>query len=72
MAESAIALFCCLDNFARMVLDWERHRLIPSDHQRIRAGIPLLGIDAVHHGVVPHLFLQDLQALLMRIMDKDS
>ena len=39
MEESTIALFCCLDDFARMVLDWERHRLIPSERQRIRTGI---------------------------------
>ena len=43
MEESTIALFCCLDAFARMVLDWERHKLIPSDHQRRRAGILSLG-----------------------------
>ena len=41
--EPTIALFCCLDGFARMFPDWERHRLIPSDCQRIRAGILSLG-----------------------------
>ena len=39
MEESTIALFCCLDDFARVLLDWERHKLIPSDRQRHRAGI---------------------------------
>ena len=43
MEESTIALFCCLDDFARMVLDWERHKLIPSDRQQLRAGILSLG-----------------------------
>ena len=39
MEESTIALFCCLHDFARMFSDWERHKLIPSDRQRRRAGI---------------------------------
>ena len=39
MEESTIALFCCLHDFARMFLDWERHKLIPSERQRRRAGI---------------------------------
>ena len=43
MEESTIALFCCLHDFARMFLDWERHKLIPSERQRCRAGILSLG-----------------------------
>ena len=45
-----------------MFQDWERHRLIPSDHQRILSLGEML---CVHHGVVPRLFLQDLQGLLV-------
>ena len=39
MEESTLALFCCLHDFARMFSDWERHKLIPSDRQRRRAGL---------------------------------
>ena len=39
MEESTIALFCCLHDFARMFSDWERHKLIPSNRQRRRAGL---------------------------------
>ena len=42
MEESTIALFCCLDDFARMFLDREHHKLIPSERQRRRAGILFL------------------------------
>ena len=34
MMASTIALFCCLDDFAKPVEEWERRQLLPSDRQR--------------------------------------
>ncbi len=43
MKGFTVALFCCLDDFAKIHNDWQQHHLIPSSSQRQRAGKLCLG-----------------------------
>ena len=38
MSINITALYCCLDDFCKVFEEWERHRLIPSEKKRGRAG----------------------------------
>ncbi|MBV9527641.1 IS982 family transposase [Sphingomonas sp.] len=38
MAVDITALYCCLDDFCKAFVDWEAHRLIPSEQMRQRPG----------------------------------
>jgi Transposase DDE domain len=38
MAIDITALYCCLDDFCKVLADWEAHRLIPSPMTRQRSG----------------------------------
>ena len=54
---------CCLDDFTQLFKDWQQHHLIPSDRQRQQAGRLSLG-QMLHHGALPSLPRQGLQAFL--------
>ena len=38
MAVDITALYCCLDDFCKVLEDWEAHRLLPSPTTRQRSG----------------------------------
>ena len=38
MSLSITSLFCCHDDIARVIEDWECQRLIPTDRTRLRRG----------------------------------
>ena len=38
MKECIVALFCCLDDFAKLFNDWQQQHLTPSSSQRCRSG----------------------------------
>ena len=38
MAIDITALYCCLDDFCKLLADWEAHRLLPSEQTRQRPG----------------------------------
>src|ERR687893_267098 len=38
MAVDITALYCCLDDFCKVLADWEAHRLLPSEQTRQRSG----------------------------------
>jgi hypothetical protein len=38
MAVDITALYCCLDDFCKLLADWEAHRLLPSEQTRQRPG----------------------------------
>ena len=38
MAIDITALYCCLDDFCKLLADWETHRLLPSEQTRPRPG----------------------------------
>src|SRR4051794_41911851 len=38
MAVDITALYCCLDDFCKVLADWEAHRLLPSEQTCQRSG----------------------------------
>ena len=63
MAVDITALYCCLDDFCRVLADWEAHRLLPLQN-RATYRQAVARRDAVHRGAVSPLALQELQGVL--------
>jgi hypothetical protein len=64
MAIDITALYCCLDDFCKVFEDWEAHRLIPSQTDTAALRQAVARRDAVHHGAVSPLAVQEFQGVL--------
>ena len=55
MAIDITALYCCLDDFCKLLADWEAHRLLPSETYPAAPRQAVARRDAVHCGAVSPL-----------------